>query len=84
MDDARRKCPSCLLRLPLTAFARNAYKPSGAQSYCRPCENARQRAYSLKNKLRHLLDSGTWPDYVLRAVIDDLERSRQNKRSPKA
>ncbi|CAD7701030.1 unnamed protein product [Ostreobium quekettii] len=43
---ARRKCAKCGVVKPASMFYRNKWAPSGLHHYCRPCEAARQRAYS--------------------------------------
>lgn len=44
-----KRCPSCGETKSLDEFAKSRRRPSGVQSYCRPCHNARVRASYAKN-----------------------------------
>lgn len=43
-----KDCPDCGPR-PVAAFGRNSNNPDGLTTYCRACQNARQRAWKAAN-----------------------------------
>lgn len=46
----RKVCSACKEERDHEEFNNNASKPDGLQDRCRPCDNARARAYYAKNK----------------------------------
>jgi hypothetical protein len=47
-----KRCPACGIVLPLTSFGVDRSRASGRANRCRPCDNARSRAYYQANRER--------------------------------
>lgn len=47
MKPARKRCPGCKKRLATAAFGNNACTPDGLSTYCRECNNEKQRVWKL-------------------------------------
>ena len=51
---SEKVCPRCGGTFPLEQFARDAHKPGGRKSLCKPCDRAKARAYYAAHRDRVL------------------------------
>lgn len=52
--ESEKRCPNCGEVKPLDGFNRNAGQPDGRQALCRPCHQAKTKAWRAANPERHL------------------------------
>ncbi len=62
MPKSTAKCSRCQESKPLAEFYKDATRPLGVQSYCKPCDNAYRRQWDKKNPVRRSARRRRWEE----------------------